>query len=190
MERQESIRKHVSDLLALERHVLEAVEHQRDDMETGSKPHRVADKITGALSQHVAALETMADQYGANTQATVKELATQLLGVAAGLIDRVRGSQPLSRNLRDTYVAMSMLAMAYTATHAYGMTIGEERIARVSQQHLKDITPLLVDISKVLPEVVVEEIAAESDFVTDQEIAPQAVANTQRAWSTDVTESA
>ena len=80
--------------------------------------------------------------------------------------------------------------MAYTSFHAYGLTVGDARIARLAQQHLKDVTPLLIDISEVLPAVVVREVHAESDFLTDETVGAQAVANTQRAWRREVTKTA
>jgi hypothetical protein len=105
------------------------------------------------------------------------------------MLDQVRSKHPVSRDLRDDYTSLSLVAMAYTSFHAYGLTVGDERLARLAQQHLKDVTPLLIDISEVLPEVVVREVHAESDFLTDETVGAQAVANTQRAWSREVTES-
>ena len=192
MDRQESLRKHTSDMLSVEQHILEAVQHQRDEEKVKNhvEVNKLIIKIERVLNKHVTALENLAEQYGADAQSTVKETVTKLLGVAAGLYDKVRGKHPLSRDLRDDYTALSLASMGYTTFHSYGLTVKEDRIASLASQHLKDLTPLMVEISKVLPSVVVKEVQQESDFATDTSVADQAVKNTQEAWSKDVTEGA
>jgi hypothetical protein len=178
-------------MLAIADHVNEALTRQADDaaLEAHPEARRLVERINATLTQHVRGLEGLSEQVGATTQSTVKNLATRLLGAAAGLYDQVRGQHPVSRDLRDDYTSLSLLAMAYTSFHAYGLTIGDERIARLALQHLKDLTPLMIDLSEVLPEVVVREVAEESNFQTDSAVGAQAVANTQTAWSREVTES-
>lgn len=191
MNRKESIRKHTSDMLAVEQHILDAIQRQRDDgkMESSAEADDVTAKIERVLTRHVSALEDLAEQYGAEGQSTAKEALTKLLGVAAGLYDKVRGDQPISRDLRDNYTALSLAAMSYTSYHTFGLAVGEEKIATLAQQHLKDLTPLMVEISKVLPEVVVQETSEDSDFAVDTAVGSRAVRNTQAAWSKDVTSS-
>ncbi len=190
MERKESLQKQLSDMLAVEQHILDAVEHQRSDekVKRNVKANKVIIEVERVLNEHIDALKHLADQHGAKTQSLAKEAVTKLLGAAAGLYDRVRGKQPLSRDLRDDYTALSLDAMAYTAFHTYGLAVGEDSIATLAKQHLQDITPLLVEISKVLPEVVLKEVQEESDFAVNGSIGPEAVSNTQEAWSKDVTE--
>jgi hypothetical protein len=77
--------------------------------------------------------------------------------------------------------------MGYTSYHTFGLAVGEEQIATLAQKHLKDLTPLMVEISKVLPEVVVQETNEDSDFAVDTAVGRRAVNNTQAAWSNDVT---
>ena len=192
MDRKESSRKHVSDMLSVERHILEAVQQQRDDenVKNHVEANKLIIKIERVLNNHVTALEALAKQYDADTQSSVKKTVTKLLGVAAGLYDKVRGDHPLSRDLRDNYTALSLASMGYTTFHTYGLTVKEDRIADLAAQHLKDLTPLMVEISKVLPSVVVKEVQEESDFATDTSVADRAVKNTQEAWSKDVTEGA
>lgn len=191
MNRKESIRKHTSDMLAIEQHILDAVRRQRDEdkMRSNVDANNVTAEIERVLSNHVSALEDLAERYGAEGQSTAKEALTKLLGVAAGLYDKVRGDQPISRDLRDNYTALSLAAMGYTAYHTFGLAVGEEKIATIAQKHLKDLTPLMVEISKVLPEVVVRETNEDSDFAVDTSVGSRAVSNTQAAWSKDVTAS-
>lgn len=191
MDRKESLHKHLSDMLAVEQHILDAVEQQRDDdrLRDNVKANKVIIELERVLKEHVSALEALADQYDVKAQSAAKEALTKLLGVAAGIYDRVRGKHPLSRDLRDNYTALSLAAMAYTAFHTYGLAVGEERIATLAQRHLKDLTPIMVELSRVLPEIVAEEVERESDFPADASVGPEAVRNTQEAWSRETIES-
>ena len=188
--RTEEIQKHTTDMLAAERHILEAVQRQRGDSDLQKHPEalRLVQRIEGTLDTHVKALEGLAEGYGGESQSAVKKAVTEALGAAAGLYDKMR-SQKVSRMLRDDYTSLSLAAMGYTTYHTFGLAVGEERIASLALMHLKDLTPLLVDISKVLPVVTAAELSQENDFPVDVSTAQQAVSNTQQAWSTEVTES-
>jgi hypothetical protein len=189
MNRKQSISKHISDMYAVEQHIRDAVARQRDDerLKNNIEANQVVIEIERVLNDHLEALDDLAESYDAQVQSRAKEALGKALGVAAGLYDRMRGKHPLSRDLRDNYVALSLAAMAATQFHTYGLSIGEDRIADLGSDHLHDLTPLLVEISKVLPDVTAQETAEESDFPADASIAAQATANTQAAWSPSVT---
>lgn len=192
-DKNKAIRKQTADLLAAEEHILEAVEQQRedDDLRRHAKANELVIRIERVLERHTDALEDLLEDYGGDDdlEAKVKKALSEVFGAAAGLYDRLRGLK-LSRVLRDNYTALSLAAMSYTAFHTFGLAVREEAVARLAEQHLKDLTPLLVEISQLLPDVVAQELAEEYDFPVDTTIAQQAVANTQRAWSPKVTESA
>ena len=189
MDRKESIKKHISDMYAVEQHIRDAVSRQRNDerLKNNVEANQIVIELERVLNRHLEALDTLAEHYDTEVQSAAKEALGKALGVVAGLYDRVRGKHPLSRDIRDNYTALSLAAMAYTAFHTYGLTVGEDRIAELANDHLKEITPLLVEISKVLPDIVAEETAEEANFPADASVAKQATANTQAAWSPSVT---
>ncbi len=184
--RSDAIQKHLSDQIGLERHILEAIERQREDekLREEVEANKLVIQIERTLNQHVTALESLAEAYDAQVESVVKKAVTELLGVAAGLYDKVRDHK-VSRMLRDDYTALSLAAMGYTAFHTFGLGIKEERIANLALSHLKDLTPLLVELSKVLPVMVAKEGKEEYDFAFDHEVGTLAVSNTQEAWSTE-----
>ena len=188
MDRKEAIHKHLSDMYAVEQHIRDAVARQRDDerLKNNVEANQVVIEVERVLKQHLSALDDLADHYDTQVQSAAKEALGKALGIAAGLYDRVRGKHPLSRDIRDNYTALSLAAMAYTAFHTFGLAAGEDRIAKLAEEHLKEITPLLVEISKVLPDVVAKE-TAEQDFPADSSVAKQATANTQSAWDPSIT---
>lgn len=188
-DRTNAIQKHTADMLSVERHILEAVERQREDdaLRGHLEANKVVIDIERVLKEHTAALENLAESYDAGPQSAFKKAVTEFLGVVAGLYDKTR-EHKVTRMLRDDYTALSLAAMGYTSYHAFGLAIGEERIAQLALKHLKDLTPLLVSISKVLPVVTVQEVAEENEFPVDREAGKRSVAATQSAWSHDVVE--
>ena len=186
----DAIQKHTADLLALERHILEAIERQRgaDVLKTEIEANKIAIQIERTLTTHITVLETLVEEYGGAAESIFKKAITEVLGGLAGLYDLVR-EHPVSRMLRDDYTALSLTAMAYTAYHTFGLAIGEQKIADIAEKHLREITPILVELSKVLPHVVAREVAAENDeFPVDASVGELAERNTQRAWRPEVTE--
>ena len=179
----EDVQRHLSDMLAVDGHILEAIERQRQDERVREHvdTNRVLIEIERVLGEHVRALESLADTYGAKGQSTLKRAVTEALGFVAGLYDKMR-DHTLSRMLRDDYAAISLAAMSYTALHAFGLAVREQRIADLALRHLHDYTGILIEISRVLPEVVVEEVADEVGGQVDAMAGRNAVANTQRAW--------
>lgn len=189
-DRASAIQKHTADMLGVERHILEAIERQREDdaLRGHLEANKVVIEIERVLKEHTAALENLAESYDAKAQSALKKAVTEFLGVIAGIYDRTREHR-VTRMLRDDYTALSLAAMGYTSYHAFGLAIGEDRIAQLALKHLKDITPLLVELSKVIPLVTVKEVAEENDFLVDQDAAQRSVASTQSAWSRDVVDS-
>lgn len=189
MDRQEAIQKHLSDMLALERHILEAITRQRDEEEVRRRveANELIIRIERMLRQHTASLETLAEAYDARSESALKKAVTGVVGVVAGLYDKVRDHE-VSRILRDDYTALSLSAMAYTALHTFGLTIREDRIADTAVQHLRDVTPLLVELSKVLPVVVADEVGQALEMPVDRQVGHEAVRRTQEAWAPGVTD--
>lgn len=192
-DRKDALQKHTSDMLALERHILEAIERQRtsDDVRNAVEANKLIIEIERTLKQHVSALEGLVAEYGAEGESIVKKTFTELAGIVAGLYDKVR-EHPVSRMLRDDYTALSLASMGYTSYHTFGLAVQEPRVADLALEHLKDLTPLLIEISKVLPLVVAKEVYEENQnsFPVDGTVGPLATSNTQTAWSREVTETA
>lgn len=188
--RQEAIQKHTADILAVERHILEAIERQResDDLRKDPEANRVVIEVERKLTAHVEALEQLIESYGGKAESLLKKAVTEVLGAVAGLYDKVR-EHTVSRMLRDDYTALSLAAMGYTAYASFGLAIKEDTVTELAQRHLRDLTPLLVDISKVLPHTVVREVGEENDeFLVDTTVGAEAERFTQTAWRPDVTE--
>lgn len=183
--RDDLITKHIADISALNKHILEAVERQREDASVKAMPdaNTLVIEAERVLRGHQATLDSLAEGYGGSGESMAKQAVTAFAGVVAGLYDKLRESE-VTRNLRDNYTAMALASMGYTAMNAFGLAVGEARIAEVAEQHLKDITPLQVAISKAIPGCTVAELAkmADGEFAVNASVVSESVERTQSAW--------
>src|SRR6476660_5166609 len=101
------LQKYVSDLLALESHIYQAIDKQvkenANDQEVNSKYSAFATTI----KSHRDALASRLESLGGAANSPVKEGVAAVFGVAAGIIDKFR-SEEVSKNLRDDFTALSL----------------------------------------------------------------------------------
>jgi ferritin-like metal-binding protein YciE len=184
-ERQDSLQQYVSDMLAVERHLLPAIENQskNDRMARHPEARRLVNKIEATINSHVNGLKQHLENLGGDAASPVKSAVTAALGVAATVIENVR-TDPVSKNLRDDYTALNLAAIGYTMLHTTGQALMDQQTADLAVSYLMDYTPLITEISKVIPEVVVSELQDETE-VLDPGAAERAVERTQQAWDHD-----
>ena len=174
---------YLTDMHAVESHILEAVERQLNGDEIKAYPEasRAVRTLQTTLERHTNALQNLVENRdGKSIQGALKEALGDALGFAAGLYDKVRTDQ-VSRMIRDDYTAVSLAAVSYHMLHTTALGLKNDNVASMALRHLKDLTPILVDLSKVVCHVVAKELADE-DKVFDGTVGAQAVRNTQEAW--------
>lgn len=187
-DRQDTLQKYVSDMLAVEKHIHEAVRRQKkDDKVTAmSQASSVISRVEEMLDNHIAALESHLEQIGGDdASASIQDAVTSALGVAAGLYDKVRGEK-VSKMLRDDYTALSLAAISYEMLYTTGLALNDQSTADLALRHLKDWTPLIMKLSEVTPEVVARELQ-DNGFTVDASVADQSRRMTQQAWQAETT---
>lgn len=180
---QETLQQYVSDMVSLNKHILEAVERQTRDKRTKQYPEafQVLTRIESTLKGHIPALEHQLSTLGGDPTSPVKKAVSAVAGVAAGAYDKIR-TDTISKMLRDTYTALSLAAISYTMLHTTGLALKNQATADLSVRYLSQITPLIVEISEVVPLVVANELED-----GDPAVGREAVRHTQKAWSNKVT---
>ncbi len=83
--------------------------------------------------------------------------------------------------LRDDSTALSLAATAFSMLYTTALAMRELTIANVSLRHLQEITPLVMDLSKVIPAVVVRELAQDDPSI-DTSIVGIVQQNILEAW--------
>jgi hypothetical protein len=180
----DKIKDYTADLLTLETHLFNAVKKQRtSDKANDSDAMELMNELDQILRNQINTLENHLDQLGGGRKSDLKELLGSFSGLAAGLIDTVR-KDPVSKMLRDDYTALSMLATGYTMLHTHALAYDKDDLADIALKHLGEITPVITEISRVLPLVVARE-SNDLDRNKAEEIGQKAMENTQKMWKAE-----
>ncbi|MDB6174493.1 MAG: hypothetical protein JWL59_3804 [Chthoniobacteraceae bacterium] len=180
----ENLSMYVNDMAALERHLHEAIVTQNADERVKADPGVAAllARIHTASHRRMTVMEThAATLQGGGAGAALKEAVTSVAGTLAGLYGKVR-KHPISRMLRDDYVALSLTATAYSMLYTTALAVRDVKIAVAALENLENVTPLIMELTRMIPRVVLKELA-EDDPNVDHSAAETAVSATIAAWT-------
>lgn len=177
----ERIHNFISDLLSLERHVLNAIQKQKQSeaIQKSKEASELLNLLEDSLSNQVDNLEKAANLYGSPIANEVKSKIAGFAGTIAGLVDTAR-KDPISKILRDDYTAISMLAAGHTMLKATALSAEDEDLQHIAGNHLSELAQLITEISRVLPLSVVRELVDDEEEA--EEIGRLAIEKTQKAW--------
>jgi hypothetical protein len=179
----EALRPYIADMVAVEKHILEAVERQRNDDDIKQFPDalRLVGRIESTLKSHVQALDSQLQSYpGGAAAGAVKQAVTGVLGAIAGVYDKVR-KDTASRALRDDYTALSLASVSYGMLHTTALGLTQGTVAELSRHHLEEINSLIMELGLALPPIVLKELAFEG-YTVDTGAAELAVKNLEETW--------
>ena len=182
------IHENISDLLGIEQHALQRIERQTHDerVKKFSTAHQMLKKIRGVLNSHVAELERHLSTVNGGIEVKLKKTATSIASSIANVYDRFRTGEPVSRLLRDDYTMLNLSVISYAMMHTTALALREDEIAAMANAHMIDLTPLIVELSDIIPFVLAEELADEWK-IEHTAVAQQAAAQYRRAWRREVT---
>lgn len=155
----ETLTKYLGDMHALESHGLQSVERQVDQLKDAGHPeaYRLVQEFKRTLESHVAALDTRLKALGGSPTHPVKEVASAVLGVAAGLYNSVRTAEA-SKSIRDDYTFVSLTAISYLMLHTTAKGLSDTETASLAEQHYRDAARLAMEVDRVMPGLVVQEL--------------------------------
>ena len=185
MDRTAILNDYVTDMSAVEGHILAAVERQLASDATANYPDAVSalTSLKTALKKHVDSLEAYnAKTEGGGVKEAIKEAVTGALGVAAGFYDQIRQTDKVSRMVRDSYTATSLAAVSYHMLYTSALALKADDLAALALRNLEDLTGLIGRLSEVVCTVVAAELGAE-DKAIDASVGQEAVRKTQETWS-------
>jgi hypothetical protein len=178
-----TLRKYSSDLMSLQHHLLKAVKKQQVSEKVKQKEAiEILHLLNLKLSELAEEFEPMVAEFGGNRKEEVKSKIANFTGVIVGLIDAAR-KDPVSKMLRDDYIALSMLAVGYKMLHTTALVRNEDKLAAITDKHLSVITQLIAETSKAVPMIVARELA--DNMETAEKVGKKAVQDTQKAWSSE-----
>ncbi len=184
--RTEAINSYLTDMLALEEHILVAVKAQVKDFSDGPEVLVSAlGSIHGTVEHHVSSLKKLIDlrEAGAgNTLAeAVKRAASVLAGAGAAAVDLVR-NEKLPKNLRDDYTAFSLATVSYVMLLSTAMSLDDEAVAGLAQTHLKDYAKVVMTLNNILPSAVVAGLREEGLPAREDQL-PAIASTLEGVWS-------
>ncbi len=183
----DAINSYITDMLALEEHIDKAVTGQIQAL--GDHPQVGADLqvIQRWVQLHIAVLKQLTRLRGAATATdAIKRAGSSVLGRAAGAIDLLRNEgQP--KNLRDDYTAFSLAAIGYVMLNTTALALGDQEVADLANQHLRDYARGVIALHSIIPAVVVRSLQKEG-LPAREDILKDVSRNVAEAWGLGKTE--
>ncbi len=172
--------QHISEQIALEEHLYKLMGDQIELMSESEfeEARNTLRKICEILERHFVPLNELLNklELGSNNKAVIGN------GISHGhSYDHKHPGQNISRMLRDDYSALNKVTMSNTLLHTMALALDSEEIANVALKHLENLTPFVVKIGELVPEVVTKELAALSSTI-NLLAAQTALKNTKDAW--------
>lgn len=178
----ENIADWVGDIVALESHVEEAMDHQLQIKTTNESLKGTIQTFHDTIKASKERAVAYQEQYGSTSASGVLKSGAELLGKAAGLIDKMR-KDTVAKALRDDYTAYNHVAIAYTMLHTTAMALGDSATEAFAEQGLRTYAGMIQEINNVMPLAVVEDLKANGDVpAVDTSIVEQCRARIDSIW--------
>ena len=172
----------LGDIVALESHVEEAMDAQlklEGTPEVTAAIRRYHDAVRDSKQRAVA----FQDAYGSTAGNPVIKAGTELLGKAAGLIDKMRNDS-VSKALRDDYTAFNHVAIAYTMLHTTSMAFKDSATQAFAEQGLRTYAGLVQDLNTIIPAAVLHDLTTgEHALVIDAGMVDECRATIDSIWT-------
>jgi ferritin-like metal-binding protein YciE len=157
----DAINSYITDMLSLEEHIHKAVKGQIEDLKGDAQVVAELETIQRWVQHHVEDLKQLRETRDAATATdAIKRAGSSILGLAAGAIDLVR-NEGLPKNLRDDYTAFSLAAIGYVMLNTTALALGDQEVADLANQHLRDYTKAVIKLHSIIPAAVVRSLKQE-----------------------------
>lgn len=153
---------YITDMLALEDHIVQAVEAQLADLRKDYPEYATTvGKASAVTNRHIGALKALkASRHidsGSVVADAVKRATSVVAGLGAAAIDLVR-HEKLAKNLRDDYTAYSLASIGYEMLLTTAIAFADEEVAGHARTHFADYAKVIMDLSHAIPGAVVTEL--------------------------------
>ncbi len=154
-----SLATYLGDMLVLEQRIRAPVGTQSTDSEfarfSGVEP--LLERITALCDRHISNLKDALRALGVHEYSAVRTVGSNIEGLFATAIDMLPESK-VEKELRDDYAALALCTFAYGILLSAAKAQGNESIAALAQEHLRDYAQAVMEISNIVPAMVVEEL--------------------------------
>jgi len=155
---QEMLTTYVGDMHALISHIHQALDKQVQLLDNHPDFRAKVIKYRDTLALQMTELQTRLDELGGSSTHPVKEGVAAVLGVAAGIIDKVRSSE-VAKALRDDYTAINHSIIAYVMLLTTAEAAGDARTAELAKRHLTANAAFVMEINTFMPQLVIDDLS-------------------------------
>lgn len=178
-----TVASYVTDMLALEEHIENALTGQIKDLAGESEHVRQLHVIRDNCAMHARALKAIADrreQSGQGVAELAKKAVSSVLGVGAAAIDFLR-TEKVPKMLRDDYAALSLATIGYVMLHTTALSLGDEEVAELAHRHLKAHARSVMTLHNIIPGAVVRFLQSDG-LPASEAVLPQIADNLDEVW--------
>jgi hypothetical protein len=178
-----NIRTYISDMIAVEQHILLPITKQLSEEKVQALPHvlSVLQKTERVLTKHIDVLKAHLEVLGGHPAASLKTAVADLLGAGASAVQDFRKTK-VSKSLRDDQTALSLASVAYEMLYTTSLVSRSNETAKIAIDNLKDIVSIIMELTGVVSDVVSMELI-ELDPTLDGTVAEKAKDDIYGTWS-------
>lgn len=155
----DTLARSVTELRALERYTLEALELQQyeDDLEHHQEAANLIAQAVEVLRNHITRLDLRITTLAGTTDA-LRAATSSMSGAFSGFFSKIR-SHDTSKMLRDDYTLLSLASIGYVMLHTSALALRRTDVAEMAMQHHQDLAPLVQEIALTLPHLVLRNLS-------------------------------
>lgn len=179
----DKVEKYTTDMLGVLRHISQAVErHCKDDHVRGFPSAKaLLDQVRQQIDRQRSLLEAhIESHFGARVSMGVKDAVTSVTGFLTGLYGQVR-TEEVSKILRDDITAVHFATTCYSMLSATALAFNDKTTSELASRSMRELTPLVMELGKTIPQVVIEEFAQEGMQI-DRAVIQESVRQLENAW--------
>ena len=178
---QKTIADYVGDMIALESHIEEALDRQLDLSEQHPEAGAAVRRFHDMVKANRDALKAHQEQTGSTAGNPIIAAGSTVLGVAAGLIDKIR-TEGVSKALRDDYTPFNHACIGYTMLHTTALALGDQATASLAARGLRGHASAVQEINHIMADVVVWELQKDGHQITNPQAAQENQREVDRIW--------
>jgi len=163
----DTIQTYVGDMYALEAHIEESLDHQLNNFQDHPKANAAIRRFHVMVRTQRDAMKAHLDSLGGGTGGTIKTAVSNVFGMAAGAINKIRPEE-MSKSLRDDYAAFNLAAVSYHMLYGTALMLGHQQTAQLAERHHRAYTDAIQDINQIILSVVAFELKKDGHVVDER----------------------
>jgi predicted Rdx family selenoprotein len=163
---QKTIADYVGDIVALEDHIEEAMDRQLKMDNDHPAAAAAIQRFHDMVKSNRDSMKAHQEQTGSTGGNPVIAAGATALGVAAGIIDKIR-AEGISKALRDDYTAFNHAAISYTMLHATALALGDQATASMAARGLRGYASAIQEINHIIADVVIWELQKDDHTIAN-----------------------